>query len=233
MINNTKLREVNVNTAYFPILARINMSVNVVNLSKKEHLTSNSLIKRSGKRKKKARVILIGLFHSKWPTIRLAIVSCRFSFWLVNSVNKKVNPQTHNTIAIYLRKRRYKNVTFDVITIRWRHTYSSNFLVILAKVYIKCIPVWLVNCSLVNCLVLKLNRILRKIFLSPGRNRTLNLLISVRRSNNWATRTRMAERRLRCVLVRMCDIRTANTAVSICVYILLTDIYQTTCNLII
>ena len=39
MINNTKLRDVNVNTAYFPILARIKMSVNVVNLSKKEHMT--------------------------------------------------------------------------------------------------------------------------------------------------------------------------------------------------
>ena len=72
MINNTKLREVNVNTAYFPILARINMSVNVVNLSKKEHLSSNSLIKRSGKRKKKARVkstISIALRH------RLATIS--------------------------------------------------------------------------------------------------------------------------------------------------------------
>ena len=35
----------------------------------------------------------------------------------------------------------------------------------------------------------------------------------------------MAERRLLCALVRMCDIRTANTAVSICLYIL-TDIYE-------
>ena len=51
---------------------RINMSVNVVNLSKKEHLSSNSLIKRSGKRKKKARVkstISIALRH------RLATIS--------------------------------------------------------------------------------------------------------------------------------------------------------------
>ena len=39
------------------------------------------------------------------------------------------------------------------------------------------------------------------------------------RSNHWATRTQMAESWLRCVLVRTCNIRTANTAV------LLTDIY--------
>ena len=74
MINNTKLREVNVNTAYFPILARINMSVNVVNLSKKEHLSSNSLIKRSGKRKKKARV-KITISYSITLRHRLAIIS--------------------------------------------------------------------------------------------------------------------------------------------------------------
>ena len=36
----------------------------------------------------------------------------------------------------------------------------------------------------------------------------------------------MVERRLRCALVRTCDIRTANRAVSICLYILLTDIYE-------
>ena len=42
----------------------------------------------------------------------------------------------------------------------------------------------------------------------------------VRRSNHWATRTQMAERRPRCVPVRMRD-----TAVSICQYILLTNIY--------
>ena len=34
----------------------------------------------------------------------------------------------------------------------------------------------------------------------------------------------MAKRRLRCVLIRTFDIRTASTAVSICLYILLTDI---------
>ena len=108
MINNTKLREVNVNTAYFPILARINMSVNVVNLSKKEHLSSNSLIKRSGKRKKKARVKItisiartssrnyILLFacvdHSKWLTIQLCSASNRkLSFqFLLNIEHKTV-----------------------------------------------------------------------------------------------------------------------------------------------
>ena len=36
----------------------------------------------------------------------------------------------------------------------------------------------------------------------------------------------MAESWLRCVLVRTCDTRTADTAVSICLYIFLTDIYE-------
>ena len=36
----------------------------------------------------------------------------------------------------------------------------------------------------------------------------------------------MAERRPRCVPVRMRDTRTANTAVAICQYILLTNIYM-------
>ena len=35
---------------------------------------------------------------------------CCFSFWLANWVDKKVNP--HHTIAIYLRKRWYKNSLF-------------------------------------------------------------------------------------------------------------------------
>ena len=35
----------------------------------------------------------------------------------------------------------------------------------------------------------------------------------------------MAERRLPCVLVGTCDIRTANSEVSICLYIFLTYIY--------
>ena len=43
----------------------------------------------------------------------------------------------------------------------------------------------------------------------------------------------MAERRLRCVLVRTCDTRTANTTVSICLYILLTDIYEMIFSLVI
>ena len=47
----------------------------------------------------------------------------------------------------------------------------------------------------------------------------------VRHPNHWATRTQMAERRPRYVPVRTRDIRSANTAVSICQYILLTNIY--------
>ena len=34
------------------------------------------------------------------------------------------------------------------------------------------------------------------------------------------------------VLVRTCATRTANTAVSICLYVLLTDIYEMTCSLV-
>ena len=47
----------------------------------------------------------------------------------------------------------------------------------------------------------------------------------VRRSNHWAIRTQMAERRPRCVPVRKRDTRTANTAVLICQYILLMNVY--------
>ena len=40
----------------------------------------------------------------------------------------------------------------------------------------------------------------------------------------------MAERRLRCALVRKCDMHTANTEVQICLYILLKDICEMTCR---
>ena len=59
----------------------------------------------------------------------------------------------------------------------------------------------------------------------------------VRRSNHCATRTQMAERRPRCVPVRIatCDTRTAGTAVSICQYILIINEYiymKMTCSLV-
>ena len=43
----------------------------------------------------------------------------------------------------------------------------------------------------------------------------------------------MAERRLQCVLAGTCDTRTADSAVSICPSIVLTDIYEMTCILVI
>ena len=58
----------------------------------------------------------------------------------------------------------------------------------------------------------KLNRKLRKMKPQTGIEPT-TFWSSVRRSNRWATRPQLAERRLRCVLFRTCDILTANTAV--------------------
>ena len=56
-------------------------------------------------------------------------------------------------------------------------------------------------------------------FLSPRRES--NPQPSDLQWDHWVTRIQMAARRPRCVLVRTCNIRTANTAVSICLYILL------------
>ena len=76
----------------------------------------------------------------------------------------------------------------------------------------------------VNCLLLKLNRKRESQKPQTGIEPAATFWSPVRHSNHWGTGTQMAERRLRCVLVRTCDIRTANTAVSICLCILLTDI---------
>ena len=54
----------------------------------------------------------------------------------------------------------------------------------------------------VNCLLLKLNRKLRKMFLSPRRE-SRPQPTDEWWDDHWATRTEMAERRLRCVLVRI------------------------------